>query len=542
MSPSTIRIVLAQINLCVGDIHLNAERIQAEAIRARDELNADMIVFPEMSLTGYPADDLWHDAHFIESCELVMTHLIKQVSGIYLVMGYPKFHHDKLMNRCGIFYNGNCLGEYDKHCLPNHGVFDDKRYFNSGKQHCVLRIRNLTLGFLICEDIWHDEPIRTATHHGADIIISLNASPYEKNKFEKRQKLIENHVKKYQIPIVYVNQVGGQDDLIFDGQSFVMNQYGEILAQAAHAKEELLAIDLKIYPTHCDLIKSDLASKPSEIQTIYELLALALKDYVRKNQFERVVLGLSGGMDSALVAAIAVDALGSENVHAIFLPSHFSSETSLRDAKQLANNLNISFQEISIQYLFENYKQLFSNDFKTPENHLVNENIQARIRGNILMAYSNQYQALLLCTGNRSEMAVGYCTLYGDMAGGFAPIKDVFKTEVYELALYRNQISTVIPENIISKEPSAELAPNQKDTDSLPPYPILDAILAEHLDLFASEEELIKSGFEKAVVERVLNLVKKNEYKRRQAPIGPHLHTHSFTRARRFPISNGFKR
>lgn len=540
MNPSLMRIVLAQINLKVGDIHFNAKRIQEAAIQAKNELHADMIVFPEMSLTGYPADDLWHDPHFIESCEQVTVDLVKHISDIYIVIGYPKFHHSELMNRCGIFYNGNCLGEYDKHCLPNQGVFDDKRYFKPGKQHCVIRIRDLTLGLLICEDLWHDEPIRTAAHHGADLIISLNASPYEKNKFEKRQKLIEGHAKKYQLPIIYVNQVGGQDDLVFDGQSFVVNQTGEIVAKAMPAQEELLPVDLKIYSTQCEILKSKCAPLISETQALYDLLVLSVRDYIHKNQFKRVVLGLSGGMDSALVLSIAVDAIGADHVHTIFLPGPFNSEMSLIDAKTLADNLNVSFQNISIHDLFEQYKQLFSEQFQTPERHLVNENIQARIRGNILMAYSNQHQALLLSTGNRSELAVGYCTLYGDMAGGFAPIKDILKTEVYELAHYRNQIHPHIPDNIISREPSAELAPDQKDTDSLPPYPILDAILVHHLDHLLCEREIVELGFEKKTVQHILNLIKKNEYKRKQAPLGPHFHIHSFTRARRFPICNGF--
>lgn len=531
-----LKIVLAQLNFLVGDIDGNLEKHLKAAAKARDELGADIIVFPELSLTGYLAQDLFLRRGFLHDAENALAAFISQMKDIYCVIGHPKISEHGLLNACSIIYNGKIVGDYAKQRLPNYGVFDECRYFVPGTSSCVLPIKDLALGFIICEDLWKIEPTKDAAQHGAKLIIVPNASPFEINKHEQRLALLEKRAKADKLGIVYANHVGGQDEIVFDGGSMVVDAKGELQAFAGFFKETLLSVTLATNQTALHL------SIPKPVARIYDALVLGVRDYISKNQISGVLLGLSGGIDSALTLAIAVDALGKDRVHAVLMPSRYTADISMEDANSMVKTFGVSAETISIEPAYESFLKTMAPSFAGKKPDVTEENIQARIRAMILMALSNQTGRLVLTTGNRSELAVGYCTLYGDMAGGYAPLKDVPKTLVYELSRYRNELSPVIPERIIHRAPSAELASNQKDEDTLPPYAILDEILEHYLNQGLSAEEIIALGFEKATVEKVINLIRKNEYKRSQAAIGPHINHKSFGKDWRYPLTDGYKK
>ncbi len=548
MSPSTnelnlksLRIVMAQLNFCVGDIQKNLEKCMSAAIEARDKLSADMIVFPELSISGYPAEDLLLRDDFLQDVSSAVNRFVTNIRDIYCIISYPLLSAEGLKNVCSLVYNGNIITTYAKMCLPNYGVFDENRYFISGKNPCIVKIKNIPIGILICEDLWFKEPIALACEQGAKLIISINASPFEINKEQMRNNLLIKRAIQHHVPILYTNCIGGQDELIFDGGSVAVDANGNLCQFAGYFKEKLLSVDIHIEDKALSLEKNNLPTALPEEEKIYSALVLSLRDYIEKNRFKGVLIGISGGIDSALVLAIAVDALGHERVQGVMLPSQHTSNVSKEDALEILNNLNVKHQTISIDSTYQTLITTLKPIFKDAPLDKTEENIQARARGIILMALSNKFGSLVLNTGNRSELAVGYCTLYGDMVGGFSVLKDIPKMMVYRLATYRNQISPVIPVRTIEREPTAELAPNQKDQDSLPPYPILDDILHYYLNQGENIETICQRGFPLETVKKVIQLVQNNEYKRRLAAIGPRINHKSFGKDWRYPITNRFK-
>lgn len=536
-----LRIVVAQLNLTVGDISGNLKKHILAATKARDELSADLIVFPELSLTGYPPEDLLLRPAFIAEAESALQQLTDTIKDIYCVVGHPYQTSRGLYNACSILYNGETVGRYAKQHLPNYGVFDEERYFIPGNTHSVTTIKGIPVGIVICEDLWFPAPTQQAVLQGARIIVSPNASPYETDKHERRIEALAKRAKANNVPIVYANCIGGQDDLIFDGDSMAMNAEGQVMQSASVFKEDLMVVDIDDAINSKNTADAPAASHSTTIANIYDALVLATRDYVEKNGFAGALIGVSGGIDSALTLAIAVDALGSDRVRAVIMPSRFTSNLSMEEAMAVANNLQVTHDVISIEPGYEAILNTLSPVFANAKPDVTEENIQARCRAILLMALSNKTGWLVLPTGNRSEMAVGYCTLYGDMAGGFAVLKDIPKTLVYQLANYRNTLGKAIPPRTIERAPTAELAPGQKDEDSLPPYSILDAILELHLNQQRSIDEICAQGFDKEVVTRVVKLVRINEYKRRQAAIGPRINHTAFSRDRRYPITNGWK-
>jgi len=530
-----LNIVLAQLNLHVGNIQGNLIKLINAAEKARDILNADVIVFPELSITGYPPEDLLFRKAFIRAAEEGLEQFKEKVRHIYCVIGHPLVIKNKLFNACSVIHNGEILGCYLKQYLPNYSIFDEYRYFTPGSEPCVVSIKNIPVGITICEDVWHDAPIKQAKAAGARLILSPNASPFEVDKHEQRERILEDRAKESDLPIIYVNCIGGQDELVFDGGSMAINNEGKICQHAGFFNETLVPIEcvMENNKIHMDAKKIKL---PTKEELIYQALVLGVQDYVEKNQFPGVLVGVSGGIDSALVLAIAVDALGKERVDAIIMPSRYTSEMSMEDALTLSSNLAVHHEIISIEAAFSSF--LTSLHLKEPG--ITEENLQSRCRGTLIMAISNQTGKIVLTTGNRSEMTVGYATLYGDMAGGLDVLKDIPKTLVYQLANYRNQIKKVIPQRIIDRAPTAELAPNQKDEDSLPPYPILDKILQLYLNEELSTDDIIAQGFDSTTVRKVIQLIHKSEYKRRQAPIGIRVNHKAFGRDRRYPITSGF--
>lgn len=554
-----IRIALGQINCTVGDLKGNCDKMQ-EYIAKADYAGVDIISFPELAVTGYPPEDLLHKPKFIQDNISALKELVSSVKDIVVIAGFVDKKGSCLFNAAAVIYKKKIQGVFHKMELPNYGVFDEKRYFSSGNNPLAFRLGNAVFGINVCEDIWHKEgPIKTQAKLGAHIIFNINASPYHAGKVKAREDVLKKQAKSNDMPIAYVNLVGGQDELVFDGQSMVIGSRGQVLARAGSFKEDLLIIDLEIpvdkkFKNNKVVIidkkpiekeKSGLKiknNKPLElVHEIYEALTLGIKDYVYKNGFKQVVIGISGGVDSALVAALAVDALGKDNVTGIFMPSRYSSKESEEDSLELARMLGIKLINVSIEQIYKMYLMVFDKYFAGMKRDITEENIQARIRGNLVMAFSNKFGWLVLTTGNKSEMSTGYATLYGDMAGGFAVIKDVTKAMVYKLSNYRNSLGCVIPGRIISKEPSAELRPGQKDSDSLPPYEILDPILKEYIEEDKSLESIVSLGFDREVVSRVLGLVDKSEYKRRQAPPGIKITPKAFGRDRRMPITSKYK-
>ncbi len=533
----SMKVALAQINLLVGDIAGNAAKIIHTAIHARDQLAAEIVVFPELTVTGYPPEDLLLRADFINQTEKAVEKIVSEVSGIDVVLGCPERVQDKLFNSAVVLRDGKIIARYRKNKLPNYGVFDEHRYFDSGQEICIFTKSGSRLGLTICEDIWQTDVVGQYHDAGVDILLTLNASPFHSGKILERENIVRERVKASGIPLVYVNQIGGQDELVFDGASFVMDRRGEVVFRAEEFAEQTSIVEF----VENQPIKGNCAPLYSEVSSDYQALVLGVRDYVNKNGFQGAVLGLSGGIDSALVLALAVDALGKDKVTAVLMPYRYTQQMSIDDAEAEAKALGVSYHIISIEPAVQAFEDMLANIFADTPKDATEENIQARCRGIVLMALSNKQGKILLTTGNKSEMSVGYATLYGDMAGGFAPIKDVPKLLVYKLANYRNSISPVIPERVIIRPPSAELAPDQIDEDSLPPYTILDPILEMYVEQDKSVEEIIAAGFPRKDVIRAISLVDRNEYKRRQSPPGIRITPRAFGRDRRYPITSGFK-
>ena len=526
-----MKLALAQINPMVGNIKNNTEKI-IDFIKNAQNQGIDLICFPELCITGYPPEDLLLKPQFVSENILALNKIVFYTKNINVILGFVDKNKKDLFNASAFIKNKKIIGIYKKNILPNYGVFDEKRYFKAGTKTPVFNIDGIKIGINICEDIWHKNgPQKKQSKSGVKLIININASPFSTGKIKEREKLLYERAKECKTDIAYINLVGGQDDLVFDGGSMFVNKTGKIIAKGRQFEEDLVIIDLE------NPSKSKNILSLGYEEEIYNALVLAVKDYVRKNNFKKAVIGLSGGIDSALVLTIAVDALGSENVFAIFMPSKYTSKRSKIDAENLANNLNVKIHNISIENMYDSYIAALSKEFHGIKEDITEENIQARIRGNILMAFSNKYGWLVLSTGNKSELSVGYCTLYGDMAGGYALLKDVTKTLVYKLAKYRNTISKVIPKDIIIREPTAELKENQKDQDSLPPYEILDDIIQLYVEENKSIKDIIRKGFEESVVKRVIYLIDKNEYKRRQSAPGPKITHRAFGKDWRVPIT-----
>ncbi len=536
---SPMQIAMAQLNPLLGDCAGNAQAI-FQAAHVAHQQGASLLLTPELSLTGYPPEDLLLRPGFIQETRTVLQSLCEQLQelrGLTVIVGHPCESNAGLRNAASVIANGKVIATYFKHELPNHEVFDEKRYFVAGENACVFEHHGLKLGVLLCEDIWHSEPARLAKDAGAQMLVVLNASPYHLQKEHTRYELLKQQSQTCGLPILYLNMVGGQDELVFDGGSCAVNSHGELVFAMSQFQEGVGFIELVGGEPQRGTIAPALTLEAQ----VYAALVMGTRDYVRKNRFPGVILGLSGGVDSALVLAIAVDALGAEKVRAVMMPSPYTAEISWLDARDLASNLGVQYDEISIQGPVMSFEDALREQFANLPSDTTEENIQARVRGTILMALSNKTGRLVLTTGNKSEMAVGYCTLYGDMAGGFAVIKDIAKTLVYQLCRYRNQIKPVIPERILTRAPSAELRPNQTDQDSLPPYEILDAILARYMEQNQSSAEIIAAGYDSAAVQKITRLIQINEYKRRQAPPGVRITARAFGRDWRYPITSGAK-
>ena len=535
-----ITIALAQIDLIVGDITGNTTRILDCCEQVRVESQADLIVFPELSISGYPPEDLLLHSGLKRRVAEAIELIRKQVSGIAVLIGFPEYSGNFIYNSCVVFENSEEIIRYRKHVLPNYSVFDEKRYFEPGKETAVFKLKDTKIGINICEDIWYPSPAKKCKEAGAELIIVINGSPYEKGGQLKRETIVTERISEIMLPIVYLNMVGGQDELVFDGASFVMNTEGEITYRAPSFEEALDVIELSVKAKQKVPLIASVAERLSEEESIYMALVKGTRDYITKHKFPGVVLGLSGGIDSALTLAIACDAIGSDKVRAIMMPYTYTSKMSLEDAELQSSILNIQYDILPIETLYDASLELLKPIFVGRDMDTTEENIQARARGVLLMAISNKTGLMLLTTGNKSEMAVGYATLYGDMAGGFAPLKDCTKTLVKRLANYRNTISEVIPRRVIEREPSAELRENQQDCDSLPPYDVLDPILELFIEEDLSVMEIVDRGYDRATVISILEMVKRNEYKRRQAPPGIRISNRAFGRDWRYPITSGY--
>lgn len=536
--PQSLSIQMAQINFHVGDIDGNTDRILAE-VNTASKQGADVLVCSELALTGYPPEDLLLRPSLQRRIEQALQRITEASHNIAIVIGYPWREEQQLYNAAGVFWQGQCVARYYKQQLPNYQVFDEKRYFATGSEPCVVELKGHRLGLTVCEDIWHKGPIDDSVAAGAELILNLNASPFHQNKRGQRHSLVADHCCRHKVPVLYVNQVGGQDELVFDGHSFAMDGRGERIVQMPGWKEATAQV--RWDGVHLKADEAVLVADDTELSELYSALVLGVRDYVNKNRFPGVVLGLSGGIDSALTLAIAVDALGPKRVKAVMMPFTYTSDMSKNDAEQQAIAMGVEYDSISIEPMYREFMQALAASFKGRSIDTTEENLQSRCRGVLLMALSNKTGAMVLTTGNKSEMAVGYATLYGDMAGGYGALKDVYKTKVFELANYRNQLSPVIPERVITRPPSAELAPDQKDEDSLPPYPVLDDILYRYIEQDHSADDITAAGFEPAVVQRIVRLVDVNEYKRRQAPIGVRVSQRGFGRDRRYPVTNGWR-
>lgn len=536
-----LKIVIAQQNFLVGDLDQNAHKIVQSAQQARDEFKADLIVFPELALTGYPPEDLLLRSDFQKKTFALLTHITQQITGITAIVGYPHINARGLFNAAAVIQNQKVIATYFKQHLPNYGVFDEKRYFTVDHSPCIFDCNGVIVGVTICEDLWYPDVIQQAKHAGAQVVCSLNASPYDYNKATLRAETIQSRAKETGLPIIYSANVGGQDELIFDGGSMAINGDGKISCQAKFFEEELLPVNIEINHSIATISPSPAPATLSTEASIYNALKLGLKDYAEKNKFSGVIVGLSGGIDSALTLTIAVDALGKDRVKAILLPSRFTSQLSRDVSMELINTLGIEYQEYSIESAYSAFVDTLSSMLTNKKSNVTTENIQARCRAIILMAISNETNTLLLTTGNKSEMAAGYATLYGDMAGGFAVLKDVYKTLAYRLADYRNSLGLVIPQAIIDRPPTAELAHDQKDIDSLPPYPVLDQILYQYVELDRSADQIIASGLDQATVLKVIKLVDRYEFKRRQAAPGIKITARAFGRDRRYPLTSGYE-
>ena len=533
-----LNVVMAQVNLKVGDIHGNVERIIAAARQARDELQGDLIVFPELSLCGYPPEDLLLRSSMQRRIEQGLQRIRQEIAGIHVLVGFPWLEEGRRYNACAVYRDGAELAFYRKRQVPNDRVFDGKRYVAPGDSAAVFDYQGVPIGVAICEDIWFAEPMARARAAGARLMLNLNASPFHGGKQPEREAVVGERAREGGMPVVYVNQVGGQDELVFDGHSFVVDAQGQVSQRPPAFVEGPypVIIDAALQPQ-----PAELAPVVSLEASVYDALVLGVRDYVRKNGFKGVVLGLSGGIDSALVLAVAVDALGAEQVEAVMMTYHYTAQISLDDAEAEARTLGVRYSVLPIAPMVEAFQATLAGEFAGLGRDTTEENLQARCRGTLLMAISNKKGYLVLTTGNKSEMAVGYATLYGDMAGGFDVLKDVPKTLVFRLCEYRNRAGEVIPQRVIDRPPSAELSPDQKDEDSLPPYPVLDEILRLYVEQDLSAVDIVAAGFDEETVRRVLRLVDLNEYKRRQAAVGARVTQRGFGRDRRYPITSGWR-
>lgn len=538
MSKAPIKIAIAQLNFIVGDIEGNCKKICTAIHSAKQQFDADCIVFTELAITGYPPEDLLFRSKILSRIETALKKVTDEARGITVIIGSPWAEEERLYNAALVLQDQLVIARYYKQTLPNYNEFDEKRYFTAGHNASVFELCGVRIGITICEDIWQKGPASAVKQLGADLIININASPYYAAKQDEREKEVRKRVAENELPVIYANQLGGQDELVFDGCSFAMNRNQEIICRAPECEESIFLLEFN--NSSQDLLGEPLATLNTDInRSIYNILTFGLQEYVRKNGFGGTVIGLSGGIDSALVLTLAVDAIGPDKVHAVMMPSQYTSQMSLEDAQALADNLNVKYSVISIESIYESTLQSLDELFANTQVDSTEENIQARIRGVLLMAISNKFNHMVISTGNKSEMAVGYATLYGDMAGGFAPLKDVPKMRVFELARYRNRISPVIPQRIIDRPPSAELAPDQKDEDSLPPYQILDEILELFVEQDIAREQIIARGFDADIVAQVIRMVFRNEYKRRQAPPGVKISKRAFGKDRRYPITSG---
>jgi NAD+ synthase (glutamine-hydrolysing) len=536
-----VKVALAQINLTVGDIAGNTEKIITYSAQARDDLDADLVIFPELSICGYPPEDLLFQASLRCSVESALVKISESISGIAVLIGFPEYSQGKIYNACEVIRDGKILAHYRKQSLPNYSVFDEERYFTRGNDTSIFTLNGIRIGLNICEDVWNVGPMDSAHSAGAECIIAINGSPFEKGSQATRETQVKKRIMDVQLPVIYVNMVGGQDELVFDGGSFAMSADGEMAFRAPAFEEGLHAVDLQASASGVVLqagISADLLNADA---SAYKALVAGTRDYITKHGFPGIILGLSGGIDSALVATIAYDAIGPDRVRAVMMPFRYTSNMSQEDAALQAATLGIRYDVISIEPMYEATIAQLDLVLGEREPNVTEENIQARCRGLLLMAISNKTGRMLLTTGNKSEMAVGYATLYGDMAGGFAPIKDCTKTLVYRLARYRNSLGAAIPERVIAREPSAELRPDQKDSDSLPDYDVLDSILEAFIEEDLSVAEITERGFERDTVVRILEMVQRNEYKRRQAPPGVRISGRAFGRDWRYPITSGYK-
>lgn len=531
-----MKIALAQINCIVGDLSGNAAKILDYANRAK-EMGAQVLVTPELSLTGYPPEDLLLRDGFYGSCDAALFELARQVEGITIVVGHPHQENGLRFNAASVLQSGRVVATYHKQRLPNHSVFDEVRYFSYGNEACSFEAGGELFGINICADIWEEGASVCASQIGARILLVLNASPYHMNKQISRYEAVRERIGECGLPVVYVNLVGGQDELVFDGASFVMDAGGNLVHQLPAFEEALRVVEFENSAPKL----GEIVPEHSLEENVYRALCLGVNDYIGKNGFPGVVLGLSGGIDSALVLAIAVDALGADRVRAVMMPSQFTADISLHDAEEMAKTLNVQYSEISIKPVYDTFLDSLADEFDGMPFDIAEENIQARIRGTLLMALSNKFGSIVLTTGNKSEMAVGYATLYGDMAGGFAVLKDVPKTLVYRLARYRNQQAPAIPERVITRAPSAELRQDQTDQDSLPPYEVLDTIMEAYVEHDMCPNDIIAMGFDERDVRRVIKLIDLSEYKRRQSPVGVRITPRGFGKDRRYPITSKYR-
>jgi NAD+ synthase (glutamine-hydrolysing) len=534
---------MAQLNLVVGDVDGNTSNIVRAAATARDEHQADVVLVPELAVSGYPPEDLLFHSGMRLQVGRSLERLKQEVRGITLIAGYPEYVGTTIFNSAIVIRDGAVLANHRKACLPNYRVFDEKRYFTPGTEPTVVELNGVKAGVLVCEDAWDAGPARQARAAGAEVLLVINASPYEVDKQSQRELSVGRaRVTETGIPMVFVNLIGGQDELVFDGNSFVMDAQGRVVLRAPAFTEGLYSVDLGVDPAGVvKPIAGEVVPLQGQEESVYGALVQGTRDYVDKHRFPGAVLGLSGGVDSALTLCIAVDALGAERVHSVAMPSRYTSAMSREDAALQAAWLKVEHSEISIEGMFEATLAALKNEFAGRAPDTAEENIQSRCRGVLLMGISNKTGKMLLTTGNKSEMAVGYATLYGDMAGGFAPIKDCSKLLVYRLCAWRNALSRVIPARVIERPPSAELRHEQKDTDSLPPYEVLDPILEAFIEEDLSVDQIAARGFDRATVGRILDLVKRNEYKRRQAPPGVRVSGRAFGRDWRYPITSGYK-
>ena len=536
-----VKVALAQVDLAVGDVAGNTHKIIENAGRARSELGANLVVFPELSVCGYPPEDLLFHVGLRYKVENALAEIRSQISGIAVLIGYPEYDEGNIYNACSVFQDGEVIAHYRKQSLPNYSVFDEERYFTRGKEASVFTINGVRIGLNICEDVWSSGPMASNRSAGAECVIAINGSPYEISSQVNRESQLRQRVAEVQIPVIYVNMVGGQDELVFDGGSFAMSAEGEICFRAPTFEEDLYELVLQATASGVVPEAANCAKLLDTEASVYKALVTGTRDYITKHGFPGVILGLSGGIDSALVATIACDAIGADRVRAAMMPFRYTSNMSQEDAAKQAAILGIGYDVIPIEPMYEAAMAQLEPVLGEREPDATEENIQARCRGLLLMAISNKTGRMLLTTGNKSEMAVGYATLYGDMAGGFAPIKDCSKTLVYRLAKYRNSLGDAIPERVITREPSAELRPDQKDSDSLPDYDVLDPILEAFIEQDLSVAEIAELGFDRDTVIRILEMVKRNEYKRRQAPPGIRISGRAFGRDWRYPITSGYK-